>query len=1840
MNATDFLNASSDSPQSTPLGKVTTYGYANDDYGDSLTRAGMGAFENQLRPTSLAVSPDIEKRFKALGILPGEKVKLTLADGTQVVRTYDDHTATDEQAAKLGLAPLRGRFDFYDPTGRNPNDSAAVIRVDTIPRASDFLNETTIEATPSIGGELAKGNIRNAAGIALENVREFASPIFGPTVKQQIENAVPVKQPDGTVKYEYMPDADAITKRGLVPALTGFALAATSPQQLVRAINIDRRGEKVNFDTLAAEQQKSYIPATPEPNPQGMTAAQYLAAPGDSKGMAIAKGAFNATQGLLEGVTNPAFLAMPESRLVSGAFAADMLSQVPGEVQTALDPNAPLQSRVESGIGGVVNTALSGMAGLHAKTLNDRLNDAARMAEPAPPQTADEFLNETPASDAMQSRMAAPPEAEQPPVESAPAPEPTQWTGLTESLNDQRPIGLPNAEPAAPVDVVDAPSTFRIRPSFDSFGTESTPVASALINDLGGVLSKSQADRSGEYERNAELWDDAPTFAHLTHNKVYNPNGVMPDVAAQGLYDAGLIPEPTPLEMWKALKRESDTTRAIAAAPESQGEQLSNMAEAFAKAATKPTKNNDPVAVRDLQIGDSVKVGTEEMKVTGIAPETFDVTLEDGHKYGVQLVHDGEVIYGQHKPVERSAADPFAETTPQTAAEFLNAPLEKPFALQSATEQQLRDEAAASEQRQAIAEGRNTPLQGTAGDLTADMFGEGETPLFNERRDNLAAEPQTHFDQPVPEENRASQPSSGAQADRGSPYATVPLAGLNTIKIADMPELVNIARELSGNVPAIKRMGEKRGYAKGVEIALNSENFSDPVSAAKTLAHEIGHVADYLPEGTMKRGNALGRLISSVTSYLRHKAPLDPSGIGGNATLKAVRGELLALTDWWKPYKAAATAGKLPESYVKYRESSPELYADAISVLFNSPKDLQQRAPTFWKMFFNYLNKKPPVKAAFFDAWDRLNLPEAVRLEQRQQAVRKMFADGSELMNRKIEQREQRGTLKSFVNELRTGLDTIYWPAIARERESAKAGNPTAQQHVVEWFFDAHPLHDNDVYLWLNHVNEGVIKPMQERGLTPDDLGEYLLWDRVANERYDVTKMVNGKLETTVGGRSVLANPRGHTPETARKQLMQLERKVGAPAFAVLQNAAAKFRDQFYAIAEQMHTEGMITKDAWDIVQQNRDHYAAFVPLEYADLHVPSGIKKQLGTFKDVTNPYIATVLKGITAIRALEFQRAKSHVSDFLKTQFPGEIEPAKTQWDGKRNSPIEPRDKDKALLKVMENGTMKGYYVPREIGAMLETMDSGLTGLSKLLSPLDWLWHKVFYPTFITYNPLFQYIRNPVRDIERTALALPNGVGMQEAIAQRWRVREIVKNFVKDGTLSPEIADGLEARAFTPPQGTWQATATGEDQFMTIARRFGLLPPQAESWIAKNRFTSWAYQLGEKIETAGRIRELTPKVGAYTHLVKEMGWDPQEASYYVRNNIGTPNYLKRGKYTRIANTVFPFTNVWMKGWQSSKRMMMNGFDGGRSGNAKKSVASWWVRWAFTGGALAIAKAAAASGLFGDDLKKLYARVGSYWMQNYDVLPIGTTGGGTVDGEKTAFIALPKDPTERIVSGLTYTLARAIFETAQGHAQNLSKIAPQSLSLASSDMPGLNPTLKIASTWADYLRGVNPYDSFRNTQILSDQQMAAGMPYTLSPMLAWTYSQTGLQNFVQINPHAGSTTEITLGMLPAINGLVKISDTGLRETIKQDQQQEAGARARISLDVPGNAASLRTEFNYLKALGSDHRTPIMQTRYEQLLEWNREIYQPYLSGIEQNPGETKAYKQRLQSYSQPYERK
>lgn len=127
--------------------RITSYGYSSDEWADSASAVGIGAWvpddeakkikageasDYKLQANDFATSPDVEEKLRKAGIKPMDKIKMKLSNGKYVEGRWMDRTANDRQAKSLGLPPLRGRWDLYSPNGKSEHDGVTVEGFETI----------------------------------------------------------------------------------------------------------------------------------------------------------------------------------------------------------------------------------------------------------------------------------------------------------------------------------------------------------------------------------------------------------------------------------------------------------------------------------------------------------------------------------------------------------------------------------------------------------------------------------------------------------------------------------------------------------------------------------------------------------------------------------------------------------------------------------------------------------------------------------------------------------------------------------------------------------------------------------------------------------------------------------------------------------------------------------------------------------------------------------------------------------------------------------------------------------------------------------------------------------------------------------------------------------------------------------------------------------------------------------------------------------------------------------------------------------------------------------------------------------------------------------------------------------------------------------------------------------------------------------------------------------------------------------------------------------------------------------------------------------------------------
>lgn len=1083
------------------------------------------------------------------------------------------------------------------------------------------------------------------------------------------------------------------------------------------------------------------------------------------------------------------------------------------------------------------------------------------------------------------------------------------------------------------------------------------------------------------------------------------------------------------------------------------------------------------------------------------------------------------------------------------------------------------------------------------------------------------------------EQNSMLVGSYGAEASGGglNPKFPVLLGGMDAVRPLETPEIVRLARELTGSVPSIKQLKRYLGVHKGGKITLDEKLFADPVQAAQVLAHELGHANDFFPEGTMKRGNLIGRVIGSTRKFME--------GHHGWLRDKKLREELTALSAYWHPWDRATA----PKSYRKYRDSAKELYADALSVLLNSPGLLQQKAFTFYKVFFEHLDKKPKFKEEFFALQDLLSRgPEAV-LGERLKQSREGFEKGEAMLHEKIKLREaSRNSFKDFLTKVR--IQSLDIADFVKRRLGSKDPRQPSEfdQLYEEWKLD-----DNKNAADVARIYHEMIQPVVKSGLDEHAFGSVLELQRIIGgldaykdmqamrqtlgpdklavlqkaearlaelERQGVAEEMAldevilplekaglefelidryRQLREAQGTRAELANSQGRSPILAEAELNHLLETVTPEQRTALEGAAAQFRALIFERATEARDVGIINRLTYDkTVVANKDSYAAFRPLDKIEPWVSPMLRRARGSLSDIENPFITTLLKLQSLNNLIETQRLKNSVRDQMQTMFPADMIRAEERWTGRRRESV-PAKAGEGRLKVLENGKLVEYKTDPYIAKMFDR-----------LTPTDSFWlNKILevpfrmgiYPLIIKYNPGFLFAFNPRRDMARTIrnLYAVEGVTRRELLPN-YADREVwgAVNDYLQGRPNPLAEAMIRNKAITP---SWQGFAhiEREDVMADLLRRYRM----AEA-PHKNRLTKTLMWLPEKINQGGSFMEALPKFASYKTLI-ERGVGEDRAAFLVRNYAGTPNFKLKGEFANVSNSYLPFINIFLQGWRADLKLAAN----------PKTAAGWWMQWMLQHGWQAVAVGLATAGVFGDEIKKLYEGISEYDRTNYGTLPIGAQRGRGEFGQKTVFLRFPRDETSRFFSAMTYKATKAIADQVMGNPGQPNALPTELFAFGAGVVPSPTPVLNVASGWKEYLSGRNPTDPFRNRPVIGAREFKAGGFPAVGDMMTWTLSQSGVLNLFRYNPQSETIGELVTSGLPVANRLVKVSDQGYREKQMNTETVDAKEKAKLRVKYNDAATSLVARHAWLQSLGAQKRTPEQNQLYGRLHDWKTKFY-------------------------------
>lgn len=1000
---------------------------------------------------------------------------------------------------------------------------------------------------------------------------------------------------------------------------------------------------------------------------------------------------------------------------------------------------------------------------------------------------------------------------------------------------------------------------------------------------------------------------------------------------------------------------------------------------------------------------------------------------------------------------------------------------------------------------------------------------------------------------PFGEQNVPQEGAAGA-AKKGQ-FAELPVLTDNTftLKSIAFPEMLRLAKEITGQVPSVKRESAMRtalgrSYPADLAIKLRADIFKDPQVAAKVLAHELGHITDFLPDHATARGNLVGR-IATLNKHLK-------DAYGEDLSNKVIKAELVKLSNEWSPFNAEDKKS----NYTKYRMKPAELYADAISVLFNDPLRVKLEAPNFYKGWFDYLDRKPTVKENFFAIQDLLNSSDEEIFKKRNEELTNSYAKAEEAWAAKIQDNQNRKT--DILHALRTLFDDRNYQLNRRVTEQLKKGVAIEDQ--------VNPMTD---FEGLNYL-DGALKSFVSENFQP----AYELANTVPNGWDELGKIL--QMERVLGDRSEFANPGGYSPKEAQQFLDGLKASMSEADWTTLQQAKEAFREANNAVVNLAKEKGYYPKDL-----KTSDAYATFAVIDYLDTYISPAINQQIGTLKDIANPATATLMKAVSTFKAIKVNEAKKNAIDFTSKYYPQDVEPAETRFNGKYQEVIDSKDKDKGTVKVIRDGKVEGYYVEKGLAEVLNRTSSDVIRMAASLSRKLTL-SPVYRPLFTSINLGFQTF-NFVRDFKRYWKNIPDAT-LAQAITSLpraiFRYAQAVPHAAMDvtGRQTQLLKDmeKLQILGLTYNDFFYNPDRLDEKMIERVLQKTGVLETTRH-----RKLTKPFYGTMSALETFGNFIERLPKVAGYIELKDKL--PEKELANFIRNYIGSPNFRTQGSATPVSNNILMFSNAIKEGIKSDATIASGRY---RGKYRRQSQAGFWWKTVIADFLPKLIMLGMVAGYFGEELKKRMANVSEYDKTNYTIIPFGYENG------KTKYLRIPTDETGRFL-GAMFWKSLNIASKKGADITDLFQI----FSVGAGQFPNLVPSITGISALMDYMSGKNPYDSFRGRNIIPDTEFQAGVKYSAPIMFNWLLQNQGLGIIApSYTPSGDLSTLEKIVSAPILSNIIgrwiKVSNYGQTE-----KNKEIGA----AIDQQKAQKTLENRDTLDKAIAEYQKNPTIVNKYK-----------------------------------------
>lgn len=883
-------------------------------------------------------------------------------------------------------------------------------------------------------------------------------------------------------------------------------------------------------------------------------------------------------------------------------------------------------------------------------------------------------------------------------------------------------------------------------------------------------------------------------------------------------------------------------------------------------------------------------------------------------------------------------------------------------------------------------------------------------------------------------------------------------------------------------------------------------------------------------------------------------------------TLSEVEAELKELSRKWNKFEP-----RKDDYYTDLRFMPSELYADAVSVLFNDPEMLKNEAPTFWKAFHNYLEARPSFKKKYDEINERLNDKDAV-MKNRQDFLEGMSKKGAErrAILEQMKEAKERITGSKILHEFQklfSGEDVRYRDTVVKW---IKEGKYVPDEYRIDYLIEELPRISSEIYVFFRETLD-TAKSIVGSGISMEKLHAFMTLERAAFEE----------------NRKKIQSPGGISGTLAEDQLAYMEKELGSEQFKKLKDGADKLRRIYKKnVIDVVVKENFFPKKLNDYMLSN-DYYVTFdfLPEDLSELDKRYGgqysaeILNQYGGLGEISNVVIATMLKGGSLLRAARYHETKYTLLKALvemNDNPEGDVIIAKRQKGGQgwENAP-----EGYGPIDVSPQGKHQRYFIDKELADVWNKDHDRFVTLIKV----GMLTKSVISKLFIEWNAAWT-VANPIRDIHGTWKKLPGGTDRYfiPALLKTWKEAWAVSG----GEMTEREAKLLRTHATSPgrfynPSEVIDELLSGLNKKYMVVNEANAIKEQNEFMKSINSVFEWLKKPENNkyfllppyirfIKRFGQAGERWTKFAADEAMAmyeKETGakYNKRYKTSIVASRSGTPDSMRRGTAHDIMEFLFPFSTVAIQD-------MVSGYKA-----AKERPAAYFTKTIISNVMPKLFLAACAVGWIGYDddsretMKRLSRKVSTYFRRLYTVIPVAEVGGQAV------FLKIPQDYTGQAIG--------AIVDAAL--SREISGVTGALGAVAGYQPYNLNPFIGVLSDISGYYtKGVVPVN-FYGSQVMSPTVASAGGTEAAKALarLTWNEFMGGLvlkietSHAERVEPKVKEIFKYPpFNVIPA--KFVGITDIGEQEAARKAMQKVKGEESKDKIRIQEAANEIINKYH------------------------------------------------------------